>query len=68
MPLKIGQKVEVKVTGKGERGDPFGKFKDVIVFLKGTTEEMDIVEGDRILAEITMLRPRSAFANVIKKI
>ena len=57
--LQKGQKLKIKVEGKGSKGDFFGKLKGLVIFIKDCKA---VPVGDLIEIEITEVSDKVAFA------
>ena len=57
--LQKGQKMKIKVEGKGAKGDFFGKVKGLVVFIRDCNA---VPVGDFIEIEVIEVRDKCAFA------
>ncbi|MFC1775208.1 TRAM domain-containing protein [Nanoarchaeota archaeon] len=58
-PVQVGDEVEVKIEGVGEKGDGVAKVNNFVVFVPGTKE------GEHVKVRITKVFKKMAFAEVI---
>lgn len=57
--LQKGQKLKIKVEGKGAKGDFFGKVQGLVVFIRDCNA---VPVGDFIEIEVIEVRDKCAFA------
>jgi predicted RNA-binding protein with TRAM domain len=60
--LQKGQRLKIKVEGKGSKGDFFGKVKGLVVFIKDCNA---VPIGEAIEIEVTEVSEKVAFAKRI---
>lgn len=63
--LAQGQVIEVKVEDRGAKGDWKGRYKGLVVFIKGEGAD-SLKSGDVVKVEITDMKPKCAFARLMK--
>lgn len=51
---------DVRIAGRGAKGDPFVKYKGVIIFIRGAAPNV----GERVDLKITAVRSNCAFGEV----
>jgi len=58
-PVKVGDELDVKVEGVGEKGDGIAKIKGFVLFVPNTKE------GDEVKVKVTRVLRKVGFADVI---
>lgn len=58
-PVNVGDEVDVKIEGVGEKGDGFAKVKGFVLFVPNTKE------GDEVRVKITRVLKKVGFAEVV---
>jgi len=57
--IKVGDVIKLKLEGVGAKGDVFGRYKRIVVFVKGKNKMTD---GEIIQAKVTLIKENCAFA------
>lgn len=58
-PVKVGEELDVKIEGVGEKGDGIAKVKGFVLFVANTNE------GDEVRVRVTRVLRKVGFADVI---
>ena len=61
--MTVGEKLTVKIEGKGSRGDPYFHAQSLMVFVKSPEVPLDI--GEEVTVEISAITVNCAFAKVV---
>ena len=57
--VQIGDIVQLKIEGVGAKGDVFGRYKQIVIFVKGVDK---VTPGQLIDVKITYVKQNCAFA------
>ncbi len=60
-PVKEGDIISMKIEGFGNKGDPFGKVDNFVIFVSNVSED-GFKEGEFIRVRITRVTAKQAFA------
>lgn len=60
-PVKVGDELDVKVDGVGEKGDGIARVEGFVLFIPGVNE------GDEVRIRVTRVLRRVGFAEVVGK-
>ena len=60
-PVKVGDELDVKIEGVGEKGDGIAKKEGFVLFVPG------VKEGDEVKVKVTRVLRRVGFAEVVGK-
>jgi predicted RNA-binding protein with TRAM domain len=58
-PVKVGEELDVKIEGVGEKGDGIARVKGFVLFVPG------VKEGDEVRVRVTRVLNRVGFADPI---
>ena len=58
-PIKVGEELDVKIEGVGEKGDGIAKVQGFVLFVPG------VREGDEVRVRVTRVLRRVGFAEVV---
>jgi predicted RNA-binding protein with TRAM domain len=62
-PVKVGERLRVRVDGVGSKGDLYARHRELIIFIKG---ESKCVVGEAVDIEIVDVKENCAFAKRLK--
>ena len=60
--VKVGDRVEVTIEGKGAKGDPICHIANMVTFIK--SPEVPLAVGETVTVEITAITSNCGFAKV----
>lgn len=63
-PVNVGEDYHLPIEGFGNKGDPFGKINNYIIFINLPTRESAVV-GKRYHIRISKVTPKQAFSEPI---
>lgn len=58
-PIKVGEEVDVKIEGVGEKGDGIARVEGFVLFVPG------VRQGDEVRVRVTRVLSRVGFAEVV---
>ena len=61
----VGEKVKIIVEGKGQKGDWFGHYQSMVVFVKGESP-IPLAENEEVTVEISAITVNCAFGRVVE--
>ena len=60
-PVKVGEELDVKIEGVGEKGDGIARVQGFVLFVPG------VKEGDEVRVSVTRVLRKVGFAEVVGK-
>ncbi len=58
-PIKVGEELDVKIEGVGEKGDGIARIQGFVLFVPG------VKEGDEVRVRVTRVLRKVGFAEVV---